>query len=116
VTGPLPSFDVMDWAEAFHKRFPAIAVDDLLPWFAGALMRGYDERSARSGGYEEESGQGALYSVAEDRCKVCKNDHYPACDAGPCINCDWPALECVHNGRCCKNCHHSQSDRSADGG
>jgi hypothetical protein len=58
--------------------------------------------------------QGALHNVAEDRCKVCKNDHYPACDAGPCINCDWPALECVHNGRCCRNCHHSQSDRGAE--
>jgi hypothetical protein len=46
---PLPSFDAMDWAEAFHKRHPTIAVDDLLPWFAGALMRGFDEHSSRSG-------------------------------------------------------------------
>jgi hypothetical protein len=45
---PLPSFDAMDWAEAFNKRFPAIPVDDLLPWFAGALMRGFDEHSART--------------------------------------------------------------------
>ena len=44
---PLPSFDAMDWAEAFHKRFPAIAVDDALGWFAASLMRGWDEAHAR---------------------------------------------------------------------
>jgi hypothetical protein len=45
---PMPSFDAMDWAEAFNKQYPAIAVDNLLPWFAGALMRGFDEHAARS--------------------------------------------------------------------
>jgi hypothetical protein len=44
---PLPSFDAMDWAKAFHKLHPTIPVDSLLPWFAGALMRGYDEKVAR---------------------------------------------------------------------
>lgn len=45
---PLPSFDAMDWAKAFNKRFPAVPVDDALCWFANALMRGYDEWSART--------------------------------------------------------------------
>lgn len=45
---PLPSFDAKDWAEAFHKRFPAVPVDDALGWFANALMRGYDEHAARA--------------------------------------------------------------------
>lgn len=40
---PLPSFSCKDWAEAFNKRHPSISVDDALPWFACALMRGYDE-------------------------------------------------------------------------
>jgi hypothetical protein len=44
---PLPSFDAKDWAEAFNKRFPAVSVDDAIGWFANALMRGYDERTAR---------------------------------------------------------------------
>jgi hypothetical protein len=44
---PLPSFDARDWAEAFAKRFPDVPAEDALPWFAGALMRGFDERSAR---------------------------------------------------------------------
>jgi hypothetical protein len=44
---PMPSFDAMDWAEAFHKQYPNIPVDNLLPWFAGALMRGYDEKAQR---------------------------------------------------------------------
>lgn len=55
---PLPSFDATDWAAAFCK----IANEDLgyrdpegkpidegwmIGWFANALMRGYDERTAR---------------------------------------------------------------------
>jgi len=44
---PLPSFDARDWAEAFHKQFPAVPEDVALSWFANALMRGYDERTLR---------------------------------------------------------------------
>lgn len=44
---PLPSFDAMDWAKAFNKRFPEVSVDDALGWFANALMRGFDEHAAR---------------------------------------------------------------------
>lgn len=45
---PLPSFDAMDWANAFHKRFPTVSVEDALSWFAPALMRGFDEASSRT--------------------------------------------------------------------
>lgn len=45
---PMPSFDAMDWAEAFNKINPAVPVDVALPWFAAALMRGYDEADIRS--------------------------------------------------------------------
>lgn len=56
---PLPSFDATDWASAFCK----IANEDLgyrdpegkpidegwmITWFANALMRGFDEHSARA--------------------------------------------------------------------
>jgi len=44
---PYPSFDAMDWAKEFNKRFPMVSVDDALPWFANALMRGFDQGSAR---------------------------------------------------------------------
>jgi len=44
---PLPSFDARDWAEAMHKRFPAVSEEDLLGWCANMLMRGYDQRAAR---------------------------------------------------------------------
>lgn len=40
---PLPSFDCKDWAAEFHKRHPSVSADDALPWFAAALMRGFDE-------------------------------------------------------------------------
>jgi hypothetical protein len=48
---PLPSFDARDWAEAFCKRFPNSGLDEgtMLAWFAGALMRGYDEHAVRHG-------------------------------------------------------------------
>lgn len=39
---PMPSVDAMDWAKAFNKRFPSVAVDDAIGWFAAAIMRGYD--------------------------------------------------------------------------
>ena len=52
---PLPSFDAMDWAKAFNKRHPAISVEDALPWFAGALMRGFDEANSRRGSSASES-------------------------------------------------------------
>lgn len=41
---PMTSFSALDWAKAFNKRHPDVAVDDALPWFACALMRGFDER------------------------------------------------------------------------
>ncbi len=44
---PLPSFDAMDWAEAFCKVHPSVPEDDAITWFANALMRGYDEHAAR---------------------------------------------------------------------
>jgi hypothetical protein len=44
---PLPSFDANDWANAFVKAHPGFDVDEARSWFANALMRGYDERSAR---------------------------------------------------------------------
>lgn len=56
---PLPSFDARDWAKAFCRRFMVLhregyntrPVDDdegvMLTWFANALMRGYDERTAK---------------------------------------------------------------------
>jgi hypothetical protein len=44
---PLPSFDALDWAEAFCKRYPSIDADIMVGWFANALMRGFDERTAR---------------------------------------------------------------------
>lgn len=47
---PLPSFDARHWAEAFValvKQKPDIATDEgtMTTWFAGALMRGYDEHA-----------------------------------------------------------------------
>ena len=43
---PLPSFDAVDWAEAFMKtwgdRRHEIDRDLMIGWFANALMRGYD--------------------------------------------------------------------------
>jgi hypothetical protein len=56
---PLPSFDAQDWAKAFCKIFivskidghKTAPVDDqeglMLTWFANALMRGFDEKTAR---------------------------------------------------------------------
>lgn len=57
---PLPSFDAKDWAEDFCKRFKVVrrAADGMLisdpgdeglmtTWFANALMRGFDEQTAR---------------------------------------------------------------------
>ena len=45
---PLPSFDAIDWAQAFCQRFPAVPMDDAVAWFANALMRGHDEGAART--------------------------------------------------------------------
>ena len=45
---PLPSFDAQNWAEAFCKAFPEVSdIDTVRSWFANALMRGYDEATAR---------------------------------------------------------------------
>lgn len=47
---PLPSFDAQDWAAAFLKINPDCGLDEglMIAWFANALMRGYDEASARA--------------------------------------------------------------------
>lgn len=49
---PLPSFDAREWAKAFVelvRKKPEIATDEatMTTWFAGALIRGYDERVRR---------------------------------------------------------------------
>ena len=46
---PWPSFDAVDWAKAFNKRFPSVPLDEALPWMASALMRGHDEAESRLG-------------------------------------------------------------------
>lgn len=45
---PLPSFDARDWAAAFVKRNPGADEGAMLAWFASALMRGFDEGTARA--------------------------------------------------------------------
>lgn len=54
---PLPSFDAKDWAEAFCKVATKLGYKDadgkpidegwMISWFAGALMRGFDEHASR---------------------------------------------------------------------
>lgn len=44
---PLPSFDARDWAAAFCRLNPSIDEGLMIAWFANALMRGFDECSAR---------------------------------------------------------------------
>lgn len=48
---PLPSFDARDWAEAFCKiaKQQGHDIDEgwMISWFAGALMRGFDEHASR---------------------------------------------------------------------
>lgn len=54
---PLPSFDAQDWAAAFVKTATKLGYADgagnpideawMVTWFAGALMRGFDEHAAR---------------------------------------------------------------------
>jgi len=50
ITDPMQSFDAREWAESFvaHvKANPDIATDEgtMIAWFAGALMRGWDEHA-----------------------------------------------------------------------
>jgi hypothetical protein len=45
---PLPSFDAVDWAKAFCKLYPQVDEETMVTWFAGALMRGYDEHVAET--------------------------------------------------------------------
>ena len=55
---PLPSFDAQDWAAAFCKVANKFGFKDtdgnpidegwMIGWFANALMRGFDERAART--------------------------------------------------------------------
>lgn len=56
---PLPSFDAVDWAAAFckiandkfgFKDAEGKPIDEgwMIGWFANALMRGFDEATARS--------------------------------------------------------------------
>jgi len=45
---PLPSFDARDWSQAFCKLYPdGPSEDEMIGWFANALMRGYDEGQSR---------------------------------------------------------------------
>lgn len=44
---PMQSFDAVDWANAFCEQFPQMDNGTMLAWFAGALMRGWDEREWR---------------------------------------------------------------------
>jgi hypothetical protein len=37
------SFRAPDWAEAYCKRHPEADMQEMLGWFASAIMRGYDE-------------------------------------------------------------------------
>lgn len=51
---PLPSFDALDWAKAFCEiatklGHPGIDEGWMTTWFAGALMRGYDEHAKQMG-------------------------------------------------------------------
>ena len=45
---PLSSFDARDWAKAFCKINTQMDEEIMIGWFANALMRGYDECSART--------------------------------------------------------------------
>lgn len=45
---PLASFDGVDWAKEFVKRFPTVPHDMAHVWFANALMRGFDEHARRT--------------------------------------------------------------------
>lgn len=67
---PLPSFDAHDWAESFTSIMKGKimikkddAIDTMRGWFANALMRGFDEASARAAKEFATFSQ----SVAEDR-------------------------------------------------
>ena len=49
---PLPSFDAADWAKSFRETAVKLGYSDmdegwLIGWFANALMRGFDEATAR---------------------------------------------------------------------
>lgn len=44
---PFCSFDADDWAKAFCLQNPGFDVDVARAWFAGALMRGFDEQASR---------------------------------------------------------------------
>lgn len=56
---PLTSFDAQDWAKAFCKTARRLVIEGsdpnelladeawMISWFASALMRGFDEHSAR---------------------------------------------------------------------
>ena len=55
---PLPSFDARDWAAAFRETAVSLGYADmdegwLTTWFANALMRGFDEATARMARGEE---------------------------------------------------------------
>ena len=55
---PMPSFDAQDWAEAFCKIASQHGFKDakgqpidegwMISWFAGSLMRGFDEARSRA--------------------------------------------------------------------
>ncbi len=54
---PLPSFDARDWATAFLSAYEKAGDDFLdegtmIAWFANALMRGFDEATARHSNHD----------------------------------------------------------------
>lgn len=41
------TMDAQMWAEKFCEKFPAMDKGDMLAWFAGAIMAGYDTACSR---------------------------------------------------------------------
>jgi hypothetical protein len=73
INWPFNSFDAQEWAEAFHERFPAVPVADVLSWFANALMRGYDEYAWRLD-MAEKRGPGATKEEMKKAVEVTVNN------------------------------------------
>ena len=56
------TFDGGAWAQALHRRFPAVPLDEAIGWMANALMRGYDEANWRRD--KKASASEAVYGFA----------------------------------------------------
>lgn len=77
---PLPSFDANDWAESFTTIMKGKlmikkddAIDTMRGWFANALMRGFDEASARAS-KEFDAAMTAIKSQVADEKKNIKSN------------------------------------------